>query len=406
MKKNADSIILYVINSPLSLRFIRDQFADLRKHGFTIAIACPPGEAFDRLRREEQIEAFDTPMSREIDPFNDLVTTFRLWRLMTRLRPAIVDVSTPKAGLVGGLAAVLARVPVRVYMLRTLRYETTKGLTHRILRWAEIVACHCAHRTLCVSRSLVDRAREWRLVAPERLALLANGSSHGVEVEHFQSTPERWRQAAAIRTRLAISPAAPVIGFVGRFTRDKGIPELVAAFLRILPQFPEARLLLVGDFEIGDPVPEDVRQRIDQHPAILHTGRVDDPAPYFHCMDFLALPSHREGFPNVVLEANAAARPVITTNATGCCDAVVNGETGITVPVGDAASLASAMEALMSDANLRQRLGVAAYNRVVQQFAARDVRQALIVQYQDLLQRAGVPLPDKATATRARSAHV
>jgi len=130
-------------------------------------------------------------------------------------------------------------------------------------------------------------------------------------------------RSESLRIALGIAPYTPVVGFVGRLTRDKGIPELVEAFRQIRHEVPGTRLLLVGDFEDGDPVPYPVRREIASSNDILVTGMVPDPSAHYHLMNLLALPTHREGFPGVVLEAAAAGIPAVTTDATGAVDAVV-----------------------------------------------------------------------------------
>jgi len=241
-------------------------------------------------------------MKREISPLSDVATLWRLIRMLRKLRPAIVNAGTPKAGLLGMLASRVAGVPVRVYCLRGLRLETTEGVKRVLLTLTEKLACRFAHKVVCVSESLRQKTLQLGLSGTEKLVVIGSGSSGGVDVGHFEWTQERGNKAAELRRFLKLPDSAPVIGFIGRLTRDKGIVELVEAFEIVSHQLPDAWLLLVGWYDEGDPVPANTRQKIASNPRIHCVGFVDNTSDYLHVIDVLAFPSYREGFPNVILE--------------------------------------------------------------------------------------------------------
>jgi glycosyltransferase involved in cell wall biosynthesis len=167
------------------------------------------------------------------------------------------------------------------------------------------------------------------------------------------------QKARELRRQRGIEEDAPVIGFVGRFTRDKGVAELYQAFISLREQYSSLRVLLVGDFEVGDPIAPDIRRAIESNCAVIRTGFVPDVVPYYHIMDICVLPTYREGFPGVPLEAQAAGIPVVTTQATGAIDSVLDGQTGFIVRVGDVDALRDAINRLLGDSSLRQRMGEA-----------------------------------------------
>jgi glycosyltransferase involved in cell wall biosynthesis len=359
---DSPSILLGVTHAQTCL-VLKNRLRALREAGFRVTLVSAPGEWLRNTAAEEGVEAVAIPMSRRIAPVGDLAALARLWWVLGKRRPDMVEFSTPKAGLLGLLAAWLRGVPHRVYLLRGLRLETARGLKRRILLAAERLAAACAQVVLCNSESL--RARALALgVAPERkLVVLGEGSSHGVDTTWFCPGP------GSAREELGIAREAPVIGFVGRLTSDKGVPELLEAFATIRSTSPGARLLLVGWFdESEDALEPALRERIVADTEILCTGFVRDTVAYYRAMDLVALPTWREGFPNAVLEAAATGVPVITTSATGARDSVLNGVTGLLVPPGRPDAIAEAVCALLGDPARRKRMGRAARRWVCEHF--------------------------------------
>jgi glycosyltransferase involved in cell wall biosynthesis len=398
--------LVHMVTSHLSAGLMRGQLRYLRECGFDVTIVSSPGKGLDEVRELDAVKACAAPIEREISPWSDLVSLFRLWCLLRRLRPVITNVSTPKAGLLGGLAAWLNRVPCRVYTLRGLRCETGKGPKRGALILAERVACRCAHRVVCVSESLRQKAIALGLVDAARTVVLNSGSSNGTDPNRFAPTAERLEEAGELRKELNIPADAPVLGFVGRFTRDKGLCELIESFAQLQQQLPTLVLLLIGDFDEADPLPDRVRKTISTDPQIIWVGLVRDTAAYYHLMDVLAVPTYREGFPNVVLEAHAAGKPVVGTSVTGVVDAIVDGVTGILVSVGNAEKLTAACILLFEDEKLRERMGRAGRDRVLREFKRELIWSALEQEYMKLLANKGLASSfvwKRQTAQRANS---
>jgi glycosyltransferase involved in cell wall biosynthesis len=379
--------LLYVVTHGITARYLlRGQLAAMRARGFEVAVASARGSDLDAVGPREGVTIFPVPMQREIAPRQDMLSVMALTTLMRRWRPDIVNAGTPKAGLVGMVAARLTRVPVRIYTLRGLRLDATSGAKRRVLEVTERVAAACAHQVLAVSRSLADRYVTLGLAPRDKVAVLGAGASNGVDMERFRHGTGARRE---LRRQLGIPDDAPVIGFVGRFTHDKGIDDLVAACEIVRERFPDARLLLVGEFETGDPVSEDTVARIEAHPRVVRTGFVSDSAPYYAAMDVLAFPSYREGFPNVPLEAAASGLPVAGFRATGTVDAVSHGETGTLVGLGNVGALADALMRYLSDGVLARAHGEAGRKRAEREFSNEVVWSALAGEYSRLLSRAG-----------------
>jgi glycosyltransferase involved in cell wall biosynthesis len=347
---------------------MRGKLRFLREQGFDVVLVSSPGPDLHRTAEREGVRAAGVPMSRPVRPVADLVSLARMVRLVRAERPHVILAGTPKAGLISGLAGALCGVPVRVYMMLGLRLETATGPARAVLWAAEWVAVHAAHQVVTVSPSLLQRARALRLLGPRRGVVLGRGASNGVDVDRFAATPAVLAAAAAARQAHGIPAGAFVFGFVGRLTPDKGVRELAEAFSRVAGRHPEAWLLVAGG-EDGDGLPAEIRAALDGHPRVRRTGWLADPTPIYHLMDALVLPTYREGFPNVPLEAAAAGRPVITTTATGAVDSVEGGVTGLLVRPRDAAALANAMSQLLEHPRQAAAMGERGRDRVHRHFS-------------------------------------
>ncbi len=352
----------------------------LRRAGFRVVLVSGPGELLERTASLTGVESIALPMCRSIAPLADLVALVRLWWILGNYKPDLVEFSTPKAGLLGMLAASLRGLPRRIYMLRGLKLERSRGFKRWILLTAERLACSCAHQVLCNSKSLRAEALTLGLASAAKLLVLGEGSSNGVDIVRFSPG------CSAVRDRFTIPRDAPVVGFVGRLTRDKGLPELIEAFDRILPAEPATHLLLVGWFDRAeDALDSELRRRILNHPRIHCTGFVADTAPYYRAMDVMVLPTWREGFPNAVLEAAATGIPVVTTESTGARDAVVAEVTGLLIPPGYPEAILEAVVKLLRDPGRRLQMGRAARAWVAEHYSEERVLGLTAEYYRSLL---------------------
>ncbi|MFP5275752.1 MAG: glycosyltransferase family 4 protein [Acidobacteriota bacterium] len=376
------------VTHPQTCLILSARLRRLRNAGFQVVLIASPGALLERVAAEAQVEFIPLPMERGIAPWADLRSLLRLVKVLLRIRPQIAEFSTPKAGLLGMLAATFCGVPRRIYLLRGLRLETVRGFKRRMLLWSERIACGCAHVVLCNSHSLRAQAVGLRLVRPGKVTILGQGSSVGVDLTRFRPGQSH------VREDLGWSSRHHVIGFVGRLTRDKGLPELIEAFERVASSDPLARLLLVGWFDAAeDALSEALRLRIANDPRIRCTGFVCDTAPYYRAMDVMVLPTWREGFPNAVLEAQASVVPVITTLATGSRDSVIPEVTGLLIPAGSVEAITDSVRKLLGDEGRRQQMGRAARRWVREHYADHKVLRLNAEFYSDMSDalRAGSP---------------
>lgn len=358
--KTVSNRVVYGITAGVSANnLLRGQLEWLRERGWIVHLAVNPDEQARSAATREGVPLEPIPMNRSISPLADLRALVAWVALLHRLQPGAVNVSTPKAGLLGSLAALALRVPRRIYVLRGLRLEGATGLLGPILWLMERASIAAATDVVVVSASLGAEARRRGLLRPGRAWLVGEGSSNGVRADLVAARAAS-ADAEGLRLRLGIDAGDFVVGYVGRITGDKGIGTLLSA-AAALPDAARIRLLLVGS--VDDP--ELVSQMESLGDRCIHVGWTDDVWSYYSVMDALSLPTRREGFPNVVLEAAGAGVPTVTTRATGAVDSVVDGVTGLLVDMDDVDGLRAALARLAADPALRTSLGEAARRRAL-----------------------------------------
>lgn len=379
--------VLHVATVPGSLGFLRGQAAFMRDRGIELFAASSDGPERRRFSETECVPVEVIEMPRRISPVRDLLAVRALARFIRKLRPDIVHAHTPKGGLLGMLAATVAGVPRRVYHMRGLPYETATGAKRTLLRTTERVSCALADVVVCVSESLRDVAIRDGLAPAGKLRVLAHGSGNGVDAVRRFNPKTAQALRSAERFAWGIDDDAFHVVFIGRIVRDKGILDLAAAWPTVRARWPNARLSIVGDLEVRDAVPDGALQSLIADTSITVRPAEPDPVALFAAADVIALPSHREGFPNVLLEAAAMERPVVATRVTGCVDAVIDGVTGTLVRPLDPAALADALLAYAGSVGLRHRHGRAARERVLREFLPERIWDELASVYQSLLTR-------------------
>ncbi|MFZ5829538.1 MAG: glycosyltransferase family 4 protein [Planctomycetota bacterium] len=388
-------LLVQLATVPVTLwSFFHGQASYMRKRGLDVTAVSSPDEVLDRFGNREGIEVHGVEMQRAISPHRDIVALFELRRLFRRLRPTIVHSHTPKGGLLGTLAARLSGVPVCIYHIHGLRYMGAQGLSRWVLKSMEWVACRFAHKVLCVSPSIVEQAVQDRVCPRRKISTLLGGSYNGVDAANRfnpDMVPADTREG--VRRDLGIPMDAPVVGFVGRVVRDKGIVELSTAWTRLREEFPTAHLLIVGPLEPHEPLPPDVEAALREGSRLHMLGEREDTPSLYSAMNNLVLPTYREGLGMTLLEAAAMELPVVATRIPGCVDAVEDGVTGTLVPVRDAKALAEAIRRYLLDPELRKQHGKAGRERVLREFRQEAIWEALYQEYCRLLRERGLPLP-------------
>lgn len=396
-KQNAPTAkpkLVHVTTIPMTqFFFLRGQFAFMNEAGFDVhSVSSPggPGDYLNGIANRDPVTTHAIPISRRITPLKDAQTVYQLWKLFRKLRPEIVQLSTPKAALLGAIAAKFARVPIRIYQVRGLSSESEKGIKRKIYQWCESFTARLCNGCLVNARSLLQYAKQARILSTGIVA--GNGMSNGVDLERFdpKSAPADMREWDSSWNE----NVGPVVGFVGRLTRDKGLEDIYHAWKALRDEHPGARLLLIGPWESENAVTKDCYEGLLSDPRVVLTGTQDDVVPFYKCMDVFVYPSHgTEGFPNAPMEAAAMELPVIATRVIGCVDAVSDGETGRIISPRSPAELERELRNYFESPLQRTRHGKAGRERIRSGFAPHELWNEFREYYVHLLRREQQCLP-------------
>lgn len=351
------------------------------------------GKALQEVKERENVKVHALEMAREISPFKDLVSLYRLYQYFKKEKPDIIHSITPKAGLLSMIAGKLAGVPVRMHTFTGLIFPYKKGHFQKLLIWMDRLLCHCATHIYPEGKGVQEDLIRYR-ITNKSLKILANGNVNGVDTEYFNRIAVEQERIDVLRKELGISKNDFVFVFVGRLVRDKGINELVTAFKNLASTLlsdrastgvSDVKLLLVGSLEQHlDPLKSAILSEIDTNPNIINVGFQQDVRTYFALSNALVFPSYREGFPNVVLQAGAMELPSIVTNISGSNEIIEEGTNGLIIPVKDSAALENAMHRLAGDRNLYRSMRERTRFLVESRYRQDRVWEALLEEYRRL----------------------
>ena len=360
---------------------MRPQLEAAVRAGHRVDVVCSDGPEAVRIRQMRGVRLFVMPIYRRISPLRDLVSLARLITHFRRERYDIVHSMTPKAGLLAALAALLAGVPCRLHHFTGQPWVGMRGLAGFLARASDWLIVRL--NTACYADSASQAAfLESRKIAPRgSIRVLGDGSFSGVDLTRFD--PERLRsERDSVRAELGIPSNALLIGYVGRLTPEKGLSELLQAQATLRSDF-DPWILMAGPYHPDiEPLPAQVLSALERGEKLRWIGYTEVPERYMAACDIICLPSYREGFPLVMIEAAALGLPAVATRIVGCVDAVEHGVTGLLVEPKDAHDLARGLGQLCADAKLRADLGRAGRERAIAHFSAQRVNGLLLEEYE------------------------
>jgi glycosyltransferase involved in cell wall biosynthesis len=359
----------------------------LKTEGYSITLITSEGSWVNRSEIEEKhgIPVHLLDFKRVFSPLNDIKQVWKMYRLLRVVKPDVLHASTPKAAFVSLVAGFFAGINLRIYSVRGLIAYGKPFPVKQILHLAEKIACALSHIVIVNSESNRKYLAGNLTCKYHKIHILGNGSGQGVDSVRFSPESVLPERVAKLRNQLDLSASVFVFGFVGRLVRDKGVEDLAAVWKDFSLKYPLAKLMIVGPkHEPRDRISDKCARILETTPSIIYAGQQKDCRDYYALMNALVLPSYREGFPNVVLEAYAMAKPVITTDAPGCVDSVRDGETGLLIGAGNRNELMAAMEKLILNGQLCRDMGVAGRKWVKESFQPEKIVDDLYNLYRQL----------------------
>ncbi|MEZ4972134.1 MAG: glycosyltransferase family 4 protein [Cyclobacteriaceae bacterium] len=374
--------LLRITTVPISLHLLlHGQLEFMQSQGFEVLTVSANGPEVDILLKKG-IPHQVVPFSRKITPIRDLICVFKLINIMLRFRPNIVHTHTPKAGLLGMMAALITRIPIRMHTIAGLPLTEARGLKKKILGFSEKVTYGSATSIYPNSKGLRDYILQEFNVNKSKFRVIGRGSTNGIDIEYFKQSAELGVLAAKIREQYSINKLDYVYCFVGRVVIDKGIIELVRAFDLVSKNNGNIWLFLVGQFEEElSPLPSDIKLRIQNNKKIIHCGFQTDVRPWIIASNAFVFPSYREGFPNAVLQAGSLERPSIVSNINGCNEIIEDGRTGLIVRPKDVVSLSEAMFFLLKNKDAGVQMGMQSRYFIAKHFAQSSIWNGLVSEY-------------------------
>lgn len=363
---------------------LKGQLTFLNKNFDVVAVSGADSHLHEVLEREG-VRIGDVAMNRTIAPISDIISLVKLYQLFKKEKPFIVHSITPKAGLLSMVAGKCAGVPIRMHTFTGLIFPTKTGFLKRILILMDKILCWHATHIYPEGNGVRNDLLAFN-ITKKPLQVLANGNVNGIDTGYFNKLDVQEKDSLALRKELGVGETNFVFIFVGRLVRDKGINELVEAFELIFAKHSGVKLLLVGPFETElDPLEPKTMDCIHQNSAIISVGFQENVRLYFSIANCLVFPSYREGFPNVVLQAGAMGLPSIVTDINGSNEIILDLENGLIGPVKNSRFLFEAMQTLIEDVELYDKLKLNARAMIVSRFEQELVWNSLLNEYKRII---------------------
>ena len=379
--------LIRITTIPMALRYLLPgQMKYMKEHGWQVTMISADGEGREEVIKNEECPHIVVPLTRRITPFQDLKCLWKLFFILRRERPDIVHTHTPKAGLLGMLAAKIAGVPIRIHTVAGLPLMVEKGFKLKLLSLVEKITNNSATHVWPNSASLKKYIESTHLADPQKLSVISHGSSNGIDLDKFNPDNLQPTIMQSVKRSVGYDDSSRYLLYIGRVVADKGISELVTAFLQLQEKHAGLKLLLAGDFEQSlDPLPASIVTEIQQNENIIllpWTPHVAYIAALAHVMVF---PSHREGFPNVLLQAGAMQLPIACSRIAGNVDLVRESETGYLFEPKNAQQIVEAVHLALTSPDKTRAMSMQLYREVKMYFGREQVWSAILSKYNEIM---------------------
>jgi glycosyltransferase involved in cell wall biosynthesis len=371
----------------MALRYLLPgQMRFMNEHGFDVLMISADGPELPDVIKSESCRHIIVPMTRKITPMQDLKCLFQLIRIFKQEQPDIVHTHTPKAGLLGMLAAKLSGVKVRIHTVAGMPLMVEKGFKLRLLTFIEKLTYGAANQVWPNSQSLYNYIVEHKFTSRHKLSIINKGSTNGINTNRFNRSVLDENTIQDIKNSINYSVNNVYLLCIGRLVADKGIVELVHVFTSLQKKHTNLKLILVGDFENAlDPLPQDILQQIQSNPDIIHIQWTQLVEYYMHIANLFVFPSHREGFPNVLLQAGAMQLPIICSRIPGNVDIVAHQQTGLIFETAHEEEMEAQVQYALEHKEQMQTMAIALEQIVTTDYRRENIWQKILATYNSLL---------------------
>lgn len=379
--------LIRITTVPMALKYLLPgQMRFMSQNGFEVLMISADGKELPAVIQNEQCRHIIVPMTRKITPLQDFSCLIKLIRIFRKEKPDIVHTHTPKAGLLGMMAARFCGVNTRIHTVAGLPLMVEKGFKYHLLKYIEKLTYASASQVWPNSHSLMNFILDKKLCPAGKLRLIGRGSTNGININRFNRESLNEKITAAVKEQIHYSAQNKYLLCIGRLVADKGIVELVNVFTRMQKNDATLKLLLVGGYEPSlDPLPPATLQQIRSNEAIVHIDWSDDVAYFMNLADYFVFPSHREGFPNVLLQAGAMGLPVICSHITGNIDIVVNNETGLIFDRGNEQQMFKLLQYAITHPQYMQSMAAKLQQQVTENYRQENIWQNILAAYKTLV---------------------
>lgn len=375
--------IIRITTIPDSLKVLLKGQLKFMNQYYEIIGVSGDGDAMREVEKNEGIRTEIVEMTRTISPVKDLIATYKLYKLLKKEQPHIVHSHTPKAGIVGMLAAYLAGVKHRFHTVAGMPLLEATGAKRQLLNVVEKVTYRLATKVFPNSKGLYNIILDEKFAKADKLQVIGKGSSNGIDIEYFNSDLYTSEDKLQLKKRLGISDDDLVYVYVGRLVKDKGINELMEAFENFSKQYLKCKLLIVGYRENDlDPLSEITEAIMQTNKNIIEVGYQKDVRPYIAISDVFVFPTYREGFPNVILQAGAMGLPSIVTDINGCNEIIEHEVNGLIIPVKSVNAIIESMEFMHNNSTERNKMASKAREIIASHFQHTYIWSQLLITYQ------------------------
>jgi glycosyltransferase involved in cell wall biosynthesis len=378
--------LIRITTVPMSLKLLLSgQMKFMKRNGFDVLMISADGKEVNEIVANEDCEHRIVPMTRKITPLQDLACLWQLIKIFLKEKPDIVHTHTPKAGLLGMIAAKVCRVKVRIHTVAGLPLMVENGLKLKVLKFIEKLTYACASSVWPNSYSLFKYIKDNNLTSERKLKVISKGSSNGINLERFSKTSFKSEILNGVKESIHFDERNIYLLSIGRLVKDKGIVELVDTFISLKKRSQEIKLILVGKFENElDPLPLRIHTEIEENPNIIHIDWTEYVEYYMSLATLFVFPSHREGFPNVLLQAGVLKTPIVCSSIAGNVDLVEHNVTGLLFDVENNTQLKNQIEFALENPKLTNDMAARLHENVLNYYNRDTIWNAILHEYKNI----------------------